>query len=42
MARTPDFLALLGTVVVPAAKRNTVGGEVIRKDRSSPAATELT
>ena len=41
LARTPDFLALGGTVVVPAAKRNAAWDEVIRKTRSSRAASKL-
>jgi len=41
LARTPDFLALAGTVVVPAAKRNAAWDEVIRKARSSRAASKL-
>jgi len=41
LARTPDFLALAGTVTVPAAKRNTAWDEVVRKARSSRAATKL-
>ncbi len=38
LARTPDFLALAGTVPVPAAKRNVAWDEVIRRTRSSRAA----
>lgn len=41
LARTPDFLALAGTVAVPAAKRNAAWDEVIRRARSSRAATKL-
>ena len=41
LARTPAFLALAGTVVVPAAKRNAAWDEVIRKARSSRAATRV-
>ena len=41
LARTPDFLDLAGTVVVPAAKRNTAWDEVMRRARSSRAATKL-
>lgn len=37
LARTPDFLALAGTVAVPAAKRNAAWDDVIRKARSSRA-----
>ncbi|MGH3970995.1 MAG: AbrB/MazE/SpoVT family DNA-binding domain-containing protein, partial [Mycobacterium sp.] len=39
LARTPDFLALGGTVRVPAAKRNVAWDEVIRRTRSDRAAT---
>ena len=39
LARTPDFLALAGTVRVPAAKRNVAWDEVIRRTRSDRAAT---
>jgi antitoxin PrlF len=38
MARTPDLLALAGSVTVPAAKRGTAWGEVLsqtRRDRGS-------
>jgi len=38
LARTPDFLALAGTVRVPAAKRNAAWDEVIRRTRSDRAA----
>jgi len=38
LARTPEFLALAGTVRVPAAKRN-VAWEVLRRTRSARAAT---
>jgi AbrB family looped-hinge helix DNA binding protein len=41
LARTPDFLALAGTVAVPAAKRNAAWDEVIGKARSSRAGSEL-
>jgi AbrB family looped-hinge helix DNA binding protein len=41
LARTPDFLDLAGTVMVPAAKRNAAWDEVIRKARSSRAATKV-
>src|ERR1700730_4251433 len=34
LARTPDFLALAGTIRVPAAKRNVAWDEVIRRTRS--------
>lgn len=39
LARTTDFLALAGTVRVPAAKRNVAWDEVIRRTRSDRAAT---
>jgi antitoxin PrlF len=39
LARTPDFLALAGTVRVPAAKRNAAWDEVIRRTRSDRAAS---
>jgi len=39
LARTPDFLALAGTIRVPAAKRNVAWDEVIRRSRSARAAT---
>lgn len=38
LARTPDFLDLAGTVVVPAAKRNVAWDEVIRRTRTTRAA----
>lgn len=37
LARTPDFLALAGTVRVPAAKRNVEWDEVIRRTRVARA-----
>jgi antitoxin PrlF len=39
VARTPDLLSLAGTVRVPAAKRNAVWDDVIRRTRSDRAAT---
>jgi antitoxin PrlF len=39
LARTPDFLALAGSVRVPAAKRNATWDDVIRRTRSNRAAT---
>jgi antitoxin PrlF len=39
LARTPDFLALAGTIRVPAAKRNVAWDQVIRRTRSARAAT---
>jgi len=38
LARTPDFLALAGTIQVPAAKHNVAWSEVIRRTRSDRAA----
>ena len=38
LARTPDFLALAGTVRVPAAKRNVAWDEVVRRTRANRAA----
>jgi AbrB family looped-hinge helix DNA binding protein len=38
MARTPEFLALAGTIRVPAAKRNIAWDAVIRRTRSDRAA----
>lgn len=38
VARTPEFLALGGTIGVPAAKRNVAWDEVIRRTRSNRAA----
>jgi AbrB family looped-hinge helix DNA binding protein len=37
LARSPDFLALGGTISVPAAKRNTAWDEVIRQTRAARA-----
>jgi antitoxin PrlF len=37
LARTPDFLALGGTIRVPAAKRNVAWDDVIRRTRSDRA-----
>jgi antitoxin PrlF len=37
LARTPDFLALAGTVRVPVAKRNASWDDVIRKTRMARA-----
>lgn len=39
MARTPDLLALAGSVSVPAAKRETPWSEVLRQTRQARAAT---
>ena len=39
LARTPDFLALAGTIRVPAAKRSVAWDEVIRRTRSHRAVT---
>ncbi|OHU92310.1 AbrB/MazE/SpoVT family DNA-binding domain-containing protein [Mycobacterium talmoniae] len=38
LARTPDFLALAGTIQVPAAKRNVAWDDVIRRTRSERGA----
>lgn len=38
LARTPDFLALAGTIRVPAARRNVAWDEVIGRTRSRRAA----
>jgi AbrB family looped-hinge helix DNA binding protein len=38
LARTPDLLALAGTVSVPAAKRGTPWDEVLRQTRRARAA----
>lgn len=38
LARTPDFLALAGTIRVPAARRNVAWDEVIRSTRAGRAA----
>lgn len=37
LARTPNFLDLVGTVSVPASKRNVAWDEVIRRTRSARA-----
>lgn len=34
VAKTPDFLALAGTVAVPAGKRGTAWDEVLRSTRA--------
>lgn len=39
MARTPDLLALAGSVSVPAAKRDTPWSEVLRQARRARAAS---
>jgi AbrB family looped-hinge helix DNA binding protein len=38
LSRTPDFLALAGTIRVPAAKRNAAWDDVIRRTRSDRTA----
>lgn len=38
LARTPEFLALAGTIRVPAEKRNVAWDDVIRRTRSDRAA----
>lgn len=37
LARTPNFLALAGTVRVPPAKRNASWNDVLRKTRAARA-----
>jgi antitoxin PrlF len=37
LARTPDLLALAGSVSVPAAKRGTAWTEVLRRTRRARA-----
>jgi antitoxin PrlF len=37
LAKTPDFLALAGTVAVPAGKRGTEWSEIVRRTRSERA-----
>ncbi len=37
VAKTPDFIALAGTVSVPAGKRGTPWDEVLRRTRSERA-----
>lgn len=37
VARTPDFLALGGTIPVPAPRRNAAWDEVIRQTRATRA-----
>jgi antitoxin PrlF len=39
LARTPDLLALAGSISVPAAKRGTPWAEVLRQTRRSRVAT---
>jgi antitoxin PrlF len=38
LSRTPELLALAGTIRVPAAKRNVAWDDVIRRTRSDRAA----
>lgn len=38
LARTPDFLALAGSMAVPAAKRNVAWDEVVRRSRAARGA----
>ncbi|MBS9532577.1 AbrB/MazE/SpoVT family DNA-binding domain-containing protein [Mycobacterium sp. M1] len=38
LARTPDFLALAGTIRVPADKRNVAWDEVVRRSRAARTA----
>jgi len=37
LSKTPDFIALAGTVEVPAAKRGTSWGEVLSHSRAARA-----
>jgi antitoxin PrlF len=37
IAKTPDLLALAGTVAVPAAKRGTAWDEIVRRTRRERA-----
>lgn len=37
LVRTPDFLALAGTVAVPAVRRNAAWNDVVRKTRAARA-----
>lgn len=37
VARTPDFLALAGSVKVPATKRNVTWDDVVRRTRAGRA-----
>jgi AbrB family looped-hinge helix DNA binding protein len=37
LAKTPDFLALAGSVAIPAGKRGTAWDEVLRQTRTSRA-----
>lgn len=39
LAKTPDLLSLAGSVTVPAAKRNVAWDDVIRRTRTTRAAT---
>jgi len=39
LARTPDLLALAGSISVPAAKRGTPWAEVLRQTRRTRAVT---
>jgi AbrB family looped-hinge helix DNA binding protein len=39
LARTPDLMALAGSISVPAAKRGTPWTEVLRQTRRSRAST---
>lgn len=41
VAKTPDFLELAGTVLVPAAKRGTPWNEVLRRARADRAGRRL-
>jgi antitoxin PrlF len=39
VAKTPDFLKLAGSVVVPAAKRGTPWDEILKRTRADRAKT---
>lgn len=38
LARTPDFLALAGTITVPASRRNAAWDDIVRTTRASRSA----
>ena len=37
LARTPDFLSLAGTIMVPASRRNAAWADVVRTTRTARA-----
>jgi antitoxin PrlF len=37
LARTPDFLALAGSISVPASKRNVAWDDIVRRTRADRA-----